>query len=348
MLGTYAVLAASKFYTEIELHGMGARHLACQHFAQNPWHWTPDWQHNKAHVWALWIGHADGRAMECTIASRRLDDVLGHTRFTRPAAMAKFADHRCENELKKWFMPNFVGNDPSEIMSWKLRKLEKSARPYNDVQALLDSDRGGEAWALLMRLGQADDVQGGNDVASQGCSRTVGDQLLVNVAFHGSASMLELLLQNKANPSARGMDWNGKHTAAIRVAVHARNLEKTKLLLNYRADPSLRMRHSNDTLLHEAAFYGQLEIVKLLVAAGAPPELVNNDGCTFLGAACESDRVEEFVQYALSAHLPVFTDSDEVQLRKKRRKLCNASGSSAAAADTFDKAFEESTDNFSE
>ena len=48
-----------------------------------------------------------------------------------------------------------------------------------------------------------------------------------------------------------------------------------------RANPNLK-NEKGETALHRAPFYGNLEVMKHLIANGADPELKNNDGKTAL------------------------------------------------------------------
>ena len=91
---------------------------------------------------------------------------------------------------------------------------------------------------------------------------------------------------------------NTQYKKLIQEAVLSDNLEATKFLIKHGANINCKYKY-NHTLLHSAALYGDIEMVKTLVQSGA--ELSKNDfGLSAIDSAGDnnnSDVVEFLVRY---------------------------------------------------
>ncbi|MDF2940193.1 MAG: ankyrin repeat and box protein 2-like isoform [Gammaproteobacteria bacterium] len=74
-------------------------------------------------------------------------------------------------------------------------------------------------------------------------------------------------------------------------AARDRNLALVKVLLDAGADPDISTE-DGVTALHVSCLVGELAIVQALLAAKANPNLVNYEGCTALHLACSIDRAD--------------------------------------------------------
>lgn len=127
--------------------------------------------------------------------------------------------------------------------------------------------------------------------------------LLHYAASCGLVRLASILLERGANPDT--LDDEGQWP--LRAAIERGHSEVVRLLLKHRAHPtrpSLSQRYQGerriicDTALTVASMHASLEVVRLLVEAGADLNREDVDGWTPLHAAVYGDRVE-VVQYLL-------------------------------------------------
>lgn len=109
---------------------------------------------------------------------------------------------------------------------------------------------------------------------------------LIEAVVHGDRLRLEELLQDGVNPNAKPDYW-GK-TALLR-AVERGDVEVVRLLLDAGADPDLKS--GGYTPLGRAALLGHGQVAERLLKAGANPDLKSSDGNTPLTAAASMNRV---------------------------------------------------------
>ncbi|MEW6677407.1 MAG: ankyrin repeat domain-containing protein [Pseudomonadota bacterium] len=138
----------------------------------------------------------------------------------------------------------------------------------------------------------------GNDLEPE--YATPGQLELLDASAKGDRPRLESLLQEGINPNGRRDLW-GK--TALVEAVDRGDVEMVRLLLDAGADPDLKA--AGYTPLGRAAMQGHSRIARMLLEAGADPDLKSNDGNTPLAAAAAMNRVT--VIRVLMAHQPDYT-----------------------------------------
>jgi ankyrin repeat protein len=106
-------------------------------------------------------------------------------------------------------------------------------------------------------------------------------------AFFGETEAAELLLEEGADPDARGRGW--MTGTPLHSAASGRHTEIVRLLLAGGADTNLR-QSGGWAPLHSAAHNGDADTAALLVAAGADPTAVNDEGMSVLRMAEEADN----------------------------------------------------------
>lgn len=115
-----------------------------------------------------------------------------------------------------------------------------------------------------------------------------GDQLaLLEAVRQGDRAQVEQWLGEGVNANGRPDLW-GK--TVLLEAVERGDVEMVRLLLEAGAAPDLKS--GGFTPLGRAALLGHARIVRLLLRAGANPDLKSNDGNTPLTAAAGQNRVE--------------------------------------------------------
>lgn len=181
------------------------------------------------------------------------------------------------------------------------RVLVSNANRYGGVttsaapdRAVTDIEQGGST-ALLFAARQGDLASArlllaaganANDTAPDGTSA------LVMAAHSGQGAVAAWLLDNGADPNAAGAGYTALHAAVLRA-----DPDLLKALLTHAANPNARLtkgtpvrRYSKDFAFNEnwqgatpfwlAARFGELELMRLLVARGADPRLAIQDGTT--------------------------------------------------------------------
>ena len=105
---------------------------------------------------------------------------------------------------------------------------------------------------------------------------------------------LVALLSSGADPNAtlaKWPEWRALH-AAIEELEHGGSIEALILLLRYGVDVDGRNKPSDATPLLMALFRHQMEAVRLLLAAGADPNVVGDEGDSPLRWCVERDDLE--------------------------------------------------------
>ena len=124
------------------------------------------------------------------------------------------------------------------------------------------------------------------------------EESLCKLACNGSEEEVRNLISIGVNPNcreAKGYRWTPLYNAAI----HSRT-NITKLLLDAGADPNMASTYDGSTPLLMAAQNGSTDLVKLLLSAGADPNKANNDGITPLEVAV-SRELNDIVTILLKA-----------------------------------------------
>jgi ankyrin repeat protein len=108
-------------------------------------------------------------------------------------------------------------------------------------------------------------------------------------AFFNLPAIIQLLIDHGANIEIEG--GNEIIMTPLRVAITRNNYESACLLLENKANPFGQDMHGF-TLLHEAANWGSIEMVKLLLEAGCDSGAQANDGTTPYDWALQHDDEE--------------------------------------------------------
>jgi ankyrin repeat protein len=103
-------------------------------------------------------------------------------------------------------------------------------------------------------------------------------------AFFGKPEAATLLLARGAQVDARGRGW--MTGTPLHSAVSNRHVDLVEILLAAGADPNAR-QSGGWTPLHGASHNGDVASVALLLTAGADPAAVNDDGASVLSLAEE-------------------------------------------------------------
>ena len=120
-------------------------------------------------------------------------------------------------------------------------------------------------------------------------------------AFFGRREAAALLVDRGAEVDAFGRGW--MTGTAMHSAVSRKHAEVVRLLLDAGANPNVR-QSAGWTPLHAAAMNGDLTSVELLLAAGADPSATNEEGRSVTDLANESgddataDRIRSAIQAA--------------------------------------------------
>ena len=114
-----------------------------------------------------------------------------------------------------------------------------------------------------------------------------GQLELIHAVEKRNRELIEALLKNGVNPNGLTGQW-GK--TALGIAVEQGDVEITRLLLDAGADPDIKSGGYTPLVL--AALRGHARIVGLLMKAGANPDFKSGDGNTPLTAAASMNRLE--------------------------------------------------------
>jgi ankyrin repeat protein len=106
-------------------------------------------------------------------------------------------------------------------------------------------------------------------------------------AFFGQKDIVEILLNAEADPNV--LSENAMHVSAVHAALGARNVEIARVLLAAGGSPT-DASGEGWTPLHYAAANGEVELTEELLLDGASPQALNQDGKTPLELAIEKGR----------------------------------------------------------
>ena len=177
-------------------------------------------------------------------------------------------------------------------------------RKSEDYTGLIEEGQGG--FTPLLFATRQDDTTSATLLLEAGAhvdeTTPMGATALVLATHSGRWAMSDLLLERGADPNADGGGYTALHAALLR-----RNPEFVDALLARGADPNARItqatpfrRFSRDVAIAPAwaggtAFWlaaklGNLDFMRVLVAAGADPLVLSDDGATALMAAAAGAR----------------------------------------------------------
>jgi len=151
-------------------------------------------------------------------------------------------------------------------------------------------------------LGEEDRLREVLDADPTGSTAYSGDGFtaLHFAAFFGRPDAVALLIERGAEVDAFGRGW--MTGTALHSAVSRLQSDVARILLEAGANPDVR-QSAGWTPLHAAAMNGDLVSVELLLAAGADPGAANDEGRTVADLANESgdDATIERIRSALQA-----------------------------------------------
>ncbi len=154
-----------------------------------------------------------------------------------------------------------------------INERNKSGQP--PLMDAVTESRREDVVELLLDLGAKIDAQD-----------KLGKTALDWAAFYGSVNLVQLLLRRGAKPN---VGQGAKRTSSIAECAHHGNTEVLKLLLKAGVDVNA-MRHGSHAL-GTASTFGHEGFVRLLLEAGADPNLAEEEGTTPLIAAVASKRI---------------------------------------------------------
>ena len=134
----------------------------------------------------------------------------------------------------------------------------------------------------------------GNDLEPE----FAGDEqlALIEAAEQGDRARVETLLQVGFNPNGIAGQWG---MSALNHAVQRGDVEIVRVLLDAGADPDLKAAGHQPLVL--ASLHGHARIAELLLQAGANPDLKSSDGNTPLIAAASMNRIP-VIRVLMRAH----------------------------------------------
>jgi ankyrin repeat protein len=148
---------------------------------------------------------------------------------------------------------------------------------YNFLKAVDDKD-GAKVTELLNKPGNA---------LIDARDSTTGDTALHKVVKKSDATWTGFLLQRGANPNSRDKDGS----TPLIVASIARFTEGVRYLVQFKAQTDLQNR-LGETALLKAVQNRDTVIAKMLIDAGANPDIADNSGLTARAAATNDPRNE--------------------------------------------------------
>jgi ankyrin repeat protein len=134
--------------------------------------------------------------------------------------------------------------------------------------------------ALISKVAQTGDLKTMGELLKAGMDINLQDKdgqpALVTAILAGKHDMVRLLLDNKADVFGRTQ----KGMTALHAAAYVGDLEAAKMLIAHGADVNDQANIARITPLHAAAEEDHTDVVKQLVAAGADPKRVEVNGYT--------------------------------------------------------------------
>ena len=212
-----------------------------------------------------------------------------------------------------------AGADPNAGQDWQSLPLREAAFPMNLEIAHLLLEAGAdpqqakcEFIPLFVAADRGDAAEVGRLIEAGADVEATGDRYstpLLQAAMKGNAEVIRLLVAAGADLDARSVRGftplilaaSRGHSGAVAVLVDADvvldathgqkylalfnairdgHVAVVRILIDAGGSVNDASTSSGRTPLHEAAFYGQLEIVKMLLAAGADPVARDSDGIT--------------------------------------------------------------------
>ncbi|KAK6365891.1 general transcription repressor [Exophiala oligosperma] len=152
------------------------------------------------------------------------------------------------------------------------------------------SSEGGEAWDDVAEAARSGDIERLTNILREkqedGIAVEVLNYALCKASERGHAEIVELLLDNGADIEASDREL----TPLMEASTLKNNIEVVRLLLNRGAD--VNGGRGYDTPLTFAAGNGYIEVVRELLAAGADPNKMMNDGYSAARAAAAEGRLD--------------------------------------------------------
>lgn len=142
---------------------------------------------------------------------------------------------------------------------------------------LFEAIRANDEEAVASLLGKGADANGRNPQ---------GATALMYAALHAGPAVMKLLLEKEADPNARNQ------TGATALMWAAGDPVKTRLLIEKGANVNARANSGRTPLIIAAAYPGNLQTVRLLLAKGADPKTSDETGDGPLGNAASSADVD--------------------------------------------------------
>ncbi|KAK9746233.1 Ankyrin repeats (3 copies) [Popillia japonica] len=124
---------------------------------------------------------------------------------------------------------------------------------------------------------------------------------------------LKLLLKNGAHIDLQHPSSNRSSVPPITIAVHAKNTEAVRILLENGANPNIHGGRMLDTPLHVATKQGSYELVECLLDYDGNPNLKNRNGKTVLDIAGGNTRNDENIIRMLKERSGNVTDENGSQ-----------------------------------
>jgi uncharacterized protein len=181
----------------------------------------------------------------------------------------------------------------------------KSRKPKNAHRIMTNKSKGKSQAKNLLEAVTAGDIAQVRELIKAGADLSEWDEEspLSKAAEMGRADIVDVLLKAGADVNYGGI-W-----VPLCCAVRSRNAATVKRLLE--AKPKVdAQEEEGDTALMYAAGIGDLEMVKMLVAAGASPKKKDNDGETAIIYGKDFPQVVEFLK-------PLSTKADVKYLEKE-------------------------------
>lgn len=133
---------------------------------------------------------------------------------------------------------------------------------------------------------------------SLGALTAFGDDSLHRAAYNGNIDRVKEILLAGVDPDERD-SFGG---TALHAAMFQKNTEIVTLLINNGLDVNAQGTSNGYTPLHDAIWANNLPAAKLLIAAGAVPDIKNNEGQSALEKA-QSEGKEELADLLKSVEI---------------------------------------------
>jgi ankyrin repeat protein len=165
-----------------------------------------------------------------------------------------------------------------ELAAWLDRGLDPNSQTTNGTTVLMMAASDGAKVALLLARG-ADARQ-----------RTVSgcDALTIAASYRGTAAAIQSLIDAGAEPRP-APDVHARNSPLVFASMTG-DLDNVALLLAHGANPSEGANPQSDTPLAAAVTFGNAEVVRLLVSAGAHAGITDSSGVNLLHWAAIANR----------------------------------------------------------